>query len=389
MIGIRPSRSEPPPAADPAANPPAPPTGPGTSAPARPWRPPSAVPRRIRDLIFGLLVVALAVAGIWVGIRAAYGGFSHAYTLTVNMPRAGQNLLTGSDVRERGVVIGSVSSIELAGDHARLTLRIDPEFHVPAGATATVDLKTLLGAKYVDLRFARYAPPFLQPGGAIQTARVGPELEDVLADGVQVLDAIRPPDLATVVSTLSQAASGHGADVARGLDANAALSALFAQTLDPQMRALHDFVVVFGTLKSSGADLNALADAVNQGVPVYASAAAHAQLRKALEALVPFSNNVADLLVLNRSQWDRLIHQGDVVLGTLQANAPGLQNLVHGLYRYVARLAPKPVGFGDGSASAGFVAFIGGDGFKNVVRQLCGALPGDVRAQIPVCGGHV
>lgn len=367
-----------------------PPPAPPADAPPRALpRPPSPTGRRLRSLVIGPLVVALVVAAIALGIKAAYGGFSHTYLLTVNMPRASQNLLVGSDVRERGVVIGSVSSIELAGDHARITLKIEPQYRVPSAAAASVDLKTLLGAKYVDLRFPRYAPPFLGPGATVQTSTVGPELEDVLADGVQVLDAIRPPDLATVVSTLAQAASGHGSDIARGLRANERLSSLFAQTLDPQLRALHDFEIVFGTLKDSGVDLNNLADAINQGVPVYASAQAHADLRRALEALVPFSNNLADLLILNRPQWDRLITQGDVVLGTIQANAAGLQRLVHGLYQYVYKLSPKPVPFGDGSASAGFVAFIGGDSFKDVVKELCAALPQSVRHLMPVCGGRM
>src|SRR5207245_694092 len=124
--------------------------------------------RRVPALIAGPLIVALVVGGLALGIKAAYGGFGHYYSLTVHLPRA---------------------------------------------------------------------------------AQVGPELEDAIADGVNVLDAIRPGDAATVVSTLAQAARGHGQDVARGLQANSDLAQLFASTLDPQLQALHDFDVVFGALK--------------------------------------------------------------------------------------------------------------------------------------------
>jgi len=258
---------------------------------------------------------------------------------------------------------------------------------VPSTAEAFVDLKTLLGAKFVDLRSPAYRGPFLADGAQVREGTVGPELEDVLASGTQVLDAIRPADAATVVSTLAQAAQGHGQDVARGIDANAQLSTLFAQTLTPQEQSLHDFQVLFGHLANSGPVLNALADAVNQGVPVYASAKAQAELDRVLRDLVPFSNNLGDLLIVQRPQWDRLITAGDVVLGTIAGRPGGLQNLVQGLARYVFKLSGPPAAMRDGSAAAGFVNFIGGDSMKLTVTQICIALPTPIRVHIPLCTG--
>ncbi len=347
--------------------------------------------RRLPPLLVGPLVVALVVALIAVGIKAAYGGFSHRYALVVDLPRAGQNLGVGSDVRERGVVIGRVGSMRLVDRHVELTLQIDPSYQVPASSVAVVDLKTLLGAKFVDLRFPSYGAPFLQSGDRVQTGQVGPEFEDVLADGVNVLDAIRPGDLATVIGTLAQGAQGHGADIARSLQANAALNQLFAHTLEPQLRSLHDLVTIFGALKSKGVDLNALADAVNQGVPVYASAHAQAELTKALDAVTPFANNLADLLILNRPQWDKLMNSGDVVLGAIAARPGGLHDLVKGLGRYVFKLSGTPYepAYLKGSGAAGFVNFIGGDNFTKTKQMICAALPIPIRGQVPLCTGGV
>jgi ABC-type transporter Mla subunit MlaD len=223
----------------------------------------------------------------------------------------------------------------------------------------------------------------------VTRVQVGPELEDALAAGVSVLDAIRPGDAATVVGTLAAGARGHGDDIARSLEANATLTRLFARTLDPQLKSLHDFVVVFGALKSEGVDLNRLADAINQGVPVYASAKAQAELHKALVALTPFSNNMADLLILNRPEWDRLIDSGDVVLGTIAAHPGGLHDLIQGLSRYVFKLSPPPYapGYLNGSAAAGFVNFIGGDSFAHTAAEMCAGLPVDARSQVPLCSG--
>ena len=48
--------------------------------------------------------------------------------------------------------------------------------------------------EFVDIRFAQMRRPFLADGQTLR-AHVGPELEDALQNGVQVLDAIRPSDL--------------------------------------------------------------------------------------------------------------------------------------------------------------------------------------------------
>jgi ABC-type transporter Mla subunit MlaD len=206
---------------------------------------------------------------------------------------------------------------------------------------------------------------------------------------VQVLDAIRPSDLATVVGTLASAAQGHGKDIARGLDANSELSTIFSRTLNPQLRALHDFDVVFGALKDKGVDINALAQAINSGVPVYASAHAQAELDRALRALQPFSNNLADLLILNKSDWDAMIDSGDVVLGSIAARPGGLSDLVQGLYRYVYKLGQPPCttvcNLNDGSAAAGFTNFMGGDTSQQNLDQICWALPTQLRAIVPFC----
>ena len=343
--------------------------------------------RRIPAIVKGPVILVMVAAGVFVATKAAYGGFANNYTLSMNLPRAGQQLEQGSDVRLGGVVIGHVDRIQLAGRHVRVELQIDHQYRVPQDATASIDLKTLLGAKFVDLRSPSFHGPFLTDGATIRHTHIGPELEDALADGVQVLDAIRPNDLATIIHELAVGARGNGAAIARGLAANAQLSGVFASTLKPQLQELHDFNVVFGALKSKGVDLNRLADAINQGVPVYASPRAHRLLREALTALRPFSNNLADLLILNRADWDRLINSGDKVLGAIAARPEGLRRLVLGLYQYVHKLGGMPPMLKDGSADAPFTAFMGGGSSKQNRKDLCGALPKEIRKTIPMCKG--
>jgi virulence factor Mce-like protein len=345
--------------------------------------------RRLAYIVIGSLLFAGVGAAMVTTVKWSYGSYDDIYLVTADLERAGQQMATGLDVRVRGVKVGEVAKIELVDRHARLTLRINGQYEIPTTAEAVISLKTPLGAKYVDLQFEPSTTgPYLADGDAVASARIGAELEDVLDDGVALLDAIDPDDIGTIVSELAEASSGRGETVAAGISANSELSNLFAGTLDRQLEGLRDFKTLFGALEDVGVDLNALAAAVNEGAPVYASAHAQAELSKALDAVVPFANDFADLLILNRSDWDLMIEQGDIVLSTIAARPAGLRDLVHGLYRYVYKLGgdiPEFFRLSDGSAGAGFSAFIGGNDQEEETNQFCTVLPPDLRREIPVC----
>lgn len=344
--------------------------------------------RRFKLILAGLLSIALLAGAVYFGIRAAYGAYDDYYYLTMEMPRAGQQVQIGTDVRLRGVNIGRVVDVQLVDRKARLRLQIEAEHKIPQDASATVSLKTFLGAKFIDIRFdPNGGGPYLADGDRIAEARPGPELEDALDDGTKVLDALDPDDVAVVITELATAARGHGEDIARGLEANRELTDLFADTLSEQIRSLEDFDELFAALEPAAADLNALASATNEGAPVYASAEAQRLLRQALVNLVPFSDNLSDLLILDRPSWDTMIEAGDRVLSVIAARPDDLGNLVHGLYRYVFKLGGsiKNNLLHDGSAGAGFVNFIGGNDQEEEQRQICTALPPEVREQVPIC----
>ncbi|MGH2723544.1 MAG: MlaD family protein [Actinomycetota bacterium] len=336
--------------------------------------------------VASVVIVGLLGAGTFFGIKARYGAYDEAYFVRVNLPRAGQLMRVGADVRQNGVNVGTVDDIRLVDRHVQLTLRIEPRYRIPADAEAVVALKTLLGDKFVDLRTDGYSEPFLADGATIG-GRVGEELEDVLVEGVSVFEAIDADDLATIITELARAARGHGEDIRRSLASGAELSELFARTTDEQLRSLRDFRVIFETLDDRAFDLNDLADAINEGVPVYASRRAQEDLRRALDALVPFSHHFADLLIFQRRDWDRLISRGDVVLQVIADRPDGLHDLLHGLYRYVFKLGGTPPFLEDGTAAAPFANFFGGEDFAVTLGNVCTALPAEVAADILACQG--
>ncbi len=342
--------------------------------------------RKLLRWIGAAIFVVALIAGMFFGVKARYGSYGDYYYVSVDLPRAGQLMRIGSDVRQRGVIIGKVSDIRLVDRRARLTLQIERQYRVPEQAQAYVGLKTLLGDKFIDLRYEEYAAPFLRDGAQVPGS-VTSELEEVLSSGVEVFEAIPPADLATIISELAQGARGHGEDIARNLDVNAELSTLFAETLEPQIRGLVAFHIIFHELRGSGVDLNRLADAVNRGVPVYASERAQRHLRTLLERLVPMSNDLSDLLILNRADIDRMMDQGDIVLETIASRPGGLVDLVSGLASYVNNLGdPDPYPVPDGSAAAPFANFIGGTELEGTLQDVCGGLPPPVAGTLPICG---
>src|SRR5690242_10670238 len=110
-------------------------------------------PRRQPYALYG--VAMLAVIGLLAGICIAE--FNQVWKTTVpvtlQVQRAGLQLLKGSDVKLRGVVVGDVESINSNGDGAIVKLRLDPRRvkKIPENVSARLIPKTVFGEKYVDL----------------------------------------------------------------------------------------------------------------------------------------------------------------------------------------------------------------------------------------------
>src|SRR6266496_2578515 len=112
------------------------PPRPSQPAPAPPERRLIPVPKKWKTpaLITGPIIAALAIFGMYFGIKAAYGGFGHYYKLSLELPRAGEMMQVGSDVRMRGVVVGKVSTIKLVNREVVLTLQMERRYRVPSSA---------------------------------------------------------------------------------------------------------------------------------------------------------------------------------------------------------------------------------------------------------------
>src|SRR5436305_11723479 len=108
---------------------------------------------RHRYELLGLVLLLVLAVLVWFSIAMFNEQFRSSTPVSMHISRAGLQLLPGSDVKIRGIIVGSVDQITSNGEGAEITLRLSPAKakHIPANVSARLVPKTIFGEKYVDL----------------------------------------------------------------------------------------------------------------------------------------------------------------------------------------------------------------------------------------------
>ena len=180
-----------------------------------------------RRRLLGVLLLALVAALVTLSIAVYNKVFTKVVLVKLETDHTGNQLLTHSDVKERGVIVGEVRSISSHGDGATITLALDPgkAKAIKNYQVAQLLPKTLFGERYVslivpsDATAARpaYCKPTQSPGpvkggqtmcqdNSAQYA----EVENVLSDLMPLLTALKPAELKATLDALATALSGRG-----------------------------------------------------------------------------------------------------------------------------------------------------------------------------------
>jgi len=214
--------------------------------------------KRYRTRLLGLVFLAVLAGLVGLSIAAYQQVFTKVTMVTLDTDHTGAQLLPQSDVKLRGILVGSVRSISTynvpARDgqppttRARLKLALNPGRAklIPAGVTALLLPKTLFGERYVALQVpADLTGAADQPIRAGQTIRSGKdaiEVEQVLDDLYPVLLALHPEDLKVTLTALATALQGRG----RQLGDNLAALNSYLSKLNPKVPELVDDVDKLG-----------------------------------------------------------------------------------------------------------------------------------------------
>jgi phospholipid/cholesterol/gamma-HCH transport system substrate-binding protein len=138
--------------------------------------------RRIAALALVASLVGTGCSAI--GITAACDG-----TEIIGMFEQVGDLVENANVQSSDVEIGTVSTIELDGWEARVTMCIDEGEQIPEDTELVVRTTSLLGEKFVDIQSQTQGPPYLEDGAivGVENTSKATELEEVFAQLAGIL----------------------------------------------------------------------------------------------------------------------------------------------------------------------------------------------------------
>ncbi|HEX7354627.1 MAG TPA: MCE family protein [Mycobacteriales bacterium] len=141
---------------------------------------------------------------------------------TTQNQNAGHQIDQNSDVKLRGILVGSVKSITTNGNGADIHLRLDPGKvrDIPRNVSAEIIPKTLFGEKYVNLVIPQgegLNTPRIQAGDVIRQSTTSLEIEQVFNDLLPLLQTLQPVQLNMTLSNLAIALQGRGNELGQNL----------------------------------------------------------------------------------------------------------------------------------------------------------------------------
>jgi virulence factor Mce-like protein len=165
--------------------------------------------------LIGAVLLLAAVIGVALTYNASRGlPFVPTYDVKVDVPDAAELVAGGSEVRQGGARIGIVAKVEAEprqGDRppfARVWLKLDKTtHHLPLDTRVQVRPRSVLGAKYVDVRPGS-SERLLPPDGELPLRNAVGAVE--LDEAFSVFDDRTSRDLRDAVSSLGTGFAGRG-----------------------------------------------------------------------------------------------------------------------------------------------------------------------------------
>ncbi|GGV36207.1 hypothetical protein GCM10010182_70510 [Actinomadura cremea] len=292
---------------------------------------------RIRFGAIGATVLTACLVVSFLALRETHPGSIH---LNAAFGRAGEGLTTDSDVRVRGVTVGQVSGVDLTeAGRAMVTLRIDPGVRVPAGAEVAIVPLSAFGPKYVDLRLGREEGrgPFLSDGGTIERTTDPQELTDVAEPAVELLKALGPQDLATIMGALNGGLGGRGEALGGLIDDSAKLLGVTSRRTDELGGIARDGGALAATAAEHGDEIGGVIDDLNTVLPSVTGDSE--QFGRLLTGLNDSARTLDRILSADPRAPGRIIRSVDPAAGVLYGNRRHYPDLISSSGSILTQLA--------------------------------------------------
>jgi virulence factor Mce-like protein len=303
--------------------------------------------RRSAAIIGG---AAVAVIVVLVALLFAYvgGDFKSGYEVEATFARAGQLLNEGSDVKMRGVLVGSVRSVEVerASGRAVVTLLLDETQDIPGNVSAAIRAKTLFGEKFIDLIPAEPSSGQLRRGDAIPQDRTIPpiEVETILEKGVPILEAVDPEAFGGALHALATGLVGNEQALRRATVQSEKLLTATERTLPDLERNLVHLRNFASALNATDSDL---LDALDGLTLVGEALRDHPEaFRETVSGLVPLARDLGDVIGAREADLGVLASEQRAILEEVRERKdklPGIVKVLDGfLGVWVADLSEGP-----------------------------------------------
>ena len=264
------------------------------------------------DVLVGVVVtigfIVLLLGSVWL-VR---GGLQSGYPLYARFPW-GSGIKQGQSVLLSGVDVGFVGDVDLRPDGTLIiTMRINKQYHVPQGTTATIEPNGIFGDVDVALRPARPTNSYIAESDTVPNGRPSPTISDILAS----------------VDT----ASGKLNDVAKTVEVEMVQGGGIADLHQTLQHANHLVAQLSDIAAEQSKQLSASMHALNRAVSAIDSAAVDSTVQN-LKASSANMANLTDNLKQTTVRLNSVLAKVDSGGGTAGKiiNDPAIYNDVHAL----------------------------------------------------------
>lgn len=246
-------------------------------------------------------------------------------------------LLPGDDVRIAGVRVGQVADVRIVDRRqAEVEFEVDAGRQLPAGVTAQIKFRNLVGQRYVSLGQgeADIAEP-LAAGDTIPVEHTKPALDlTELFNGFKPLfRALQPEDINKLSYQVIQVLQGEGGTVESLLASTASLTTTIAEKDQVIGEVITNLNGVLDTLNARTPQLNDLVIRLQQFVS--GLAADREPIGEAIDALGGLANTTSGLLEEGREP----LRQDIDSLGTLTQNLNDSEGVVEHFIQFLPQKA--------------------------------------------------
>jgi phospholipid/cholesterol/gamma-HCH transport system substrate-binding protein len=167
-------------------------------------------------------------------------------------------LASGDDVRVAGIPVGEVTSVRLDRDLIRVGFKVPRSTHLGSQTTASIEVATLLGTKYVEL--TPTGPGALSTSAPIPLARTAVpfDLSQVTGGLTSTVKGLDVPSIRKALNTVSTTFSGTKGATRQALNGLSGISRVIATRQTEFAQLLHSTRQVTRTLNSQRSNLDSL-----------------------------------------------------------------------------------------------------------------------------------